>query len=1329
MPLAPTLPTTQILQPAKLPEAVAAPRPALSETAFAAFDLNSSLGALRRWPGINDPYGFGVFGDDMEPAQAGYTPFDDPQTADLQGDEWLAVANSDSPAETARHLRDLMDERKARDVLARSGGTGIAMSIAAGVLDPLTLLSIAIPVAAPATMGTRGTRIALGVAASMATDAAAEVAFHYGQPMRTWKDSALNIGAGALLTGVLGAVATRVPKSEFELVEQSLRKDLQAAPDGSLSAARADTGAFQWGAVKLEDLDMDTTAARAAAKGMNWFLRSPTLNIMQRPFVEARKLLLESVHLPWAVRGNVEKALVNPTALETVANQMHRKRLVDLLVAERDLYSKYVQKAKGTGKVLRRREFGHLAVWAARGEKVDIAEAGELGRILRGTYDADRAALRELTAAAGEAPFEGLDNYVTQMWDMHALRTNQPLFVEKMKKFLQENPILPEDTPEIQAARTRVADEGNVDTPDELVSVVAARDARKQAADAGLQARKATAADNEARANLSKLEDRVQQEASDLEGLKAERARLPQEIDRHNEEVARLTLENRSAVDDARILAQNKQAAQKALEDNRAQVSKAADDLKVAERESDSIAQELYELETRRAGLAEDIADPDKVRRAEATLDAKIERVKRRGHAAEARRQDAMNRVVEAEQTRDRLKAQLQDVRTALTEAGATVKDTRKALKGMRTKDPGALLDSLDKRIAARQKRIDALGGEIDAARKAILGPDKIADMKAIAKEVRAASRDAFKKAKEARDAASKVRAYNKAMKAAQELQRDDAELADEALNIYNNILGTHRGTLHTGTVHNPRVMRERKLNINPKDFQEFLVSDFDQIIGSYNRTMMPRIAAYKMGLDDASWKARLQAVTDEAKVLATANPEKGAEIMDQLGKTVQDLERIRARILNQVGPTGASGAEQWVRASRIMRSYNYMRLLGGQVMSSVPDLGHVVTRYGMMPTMRKLARYVGSPEFRKLSKAQANRLGAAANAILDTRVGTLADIGDPLMGGRGVGAALERGTEVASTQFSRLTLMTAWNDMLQAMTVSLESDAILRAAKNYDALSAFKRGQLAAAGFDEDTLRRLATMPVIDEDGLLRAGTDAWTDRALAEKFNGAMSSAADVMTISRGAGDLPLIMDYELAKIMLQFKSFGMAAVNRVTIPTLQGLAHRDKATYQGLVMMLTLGATVNATKDIVAGREPSTEPDDLIRGAANWSGVFAFLPDVVDPILALSPEPLRGLRSSKYTNRGPVETFLGPSIGTAGDVFGAISGVTGPTNEWDDTPSLTARELHQLRKLVPLQNHFALRQIINAVEGETAETLGLQGSVPRDFADRLTTLEEPK
>lgn len=537
-------------------------------------------------------------------------------------------------------------------------------------------------------------------------------------------------------------------------------------------------------------------------------------------------------------------------------------------------------------------------------------------------------------------------------------------------------------------------------------------------------------------------------------------------------------------------------------------------------------------------------------------------------------------------------------------------------------------------------------------------------------------------------------------------------------------ILGTVRGLADLGPASVPRALKARILDIPDEVLEPFLKHDFEEVLSGYIRSIAPQIEVRKAGFSSMTFDEELQAVADEYKALRSKlTSEKAlAESRVEEEAVLRDLRGMIARVTNQVGPKGNEYAGI-IKAARLVRSYNYVSKLGAQTLSSLSDWGHVATRYGLGRTLARTARFLTDIKANKLIREDARRMGTALDWVLDSRSSTLADIGDELGG-----TAIERGAQWATKKFTRLTGMATWNSAMKAIAASLEQDAMIRAIQKGADLSAFNRAKFAQHGIGRDELLRIGEMVSKhgdDSEGLWRFRTDLWEDREMARLVEGSIIKTGNILVIRKGAGDLPLLMNSEAARTLFQFKSFGMAAVNRILIPVAQGLSYGDAATANGFALMLALGGMTYATKEWAAGREPNLSAASLAPEMLNWSGVLGYLPDAWDPMtgLVLPKEWREKARFSRFKDNSPIQTMLGPTLGALEQAYTTSSGIA-------DAEGISQRDLHNIRKtLVPLQNLFYLRRIINALEGELGEAIDAEGATSEAFVDRITKTEKPK
>ncbi|GGB10230.1 hypothetical protein GCM10011491_42730 [Brucella endophytica] len=543
-----------------------------------------------------------------------------------------------------------------------------------------------------------------------------------------------------------------------------------------------------------------------------------------------------------------------------------------------------------------------------------------------------------------------------------------------------------------------------------------------------------------------------------------------------------------------------------------------------------------------------------------------------------------------------------------------------------------------------------------------------------------------------------------------------DDEIRDLVDETIDTILGNADGRIpYDGIISGPRgPLKERTLNIESAKIQDFLELDIEQVLQAQVRTMSADVEiAKKFG--DPTMAEEIRKVNDEAnrKIaqvdgrsdLDAAAKEKERTRLDKQRKAaVRDIEGIRDRLRGQYAlPSNPDGVV--LRAGRVARNLNYLRLLGGMKVSAIPDMGRVITVHGMtsafrdgfLPMMRNFRAFRAAAE-------EVKQAGTALDMILDTRAMAIADI----TGEFGRHSKFERGIQSLSSRFGVVSLMAPWNASMKQFAGLVTMSNVLQAAQRVAAGAASPKDirRLAASGIDEDIAQRIAkefAQHGDNQDGVLLAKAAGWSDKQAREAFRAAVVRDVDRIVVTPGQ-DKPLWMSTELGKTIGQFKSFGLSSMQRVT---LTGLQQRDAAVLNGILVSLALGAVSYWAKQTISGQPLSDNPWQWGVEAFDRSGLTGWLMEVNN----LSEKATRGRvgaslltgeQVSRYASRNVTSAFLGPTPGAIADIFQ----VSGSIFAGDTTKS----DLRKAREMIPMQNLFYLRRLFNMVEEGTGNALGL-------------------
>lgn len=583
--------------------------------------------------------------------------------------------------------------------------------------------------------------------------------------------------------------------------------------------------------------------------------------------------------------------------------------------------------------------------------------------------------------------------------------------------------------------------------------------------------------------------------------------------------------------------------------------------------------------------------------------------------------------------------------------------------------------------------------------------------------------RDAAAKIGDAENVARRADAkVDAAAKKAEEFSRlSDDEVKDLVEETIDTILGNADGRIpYDSIVSGPRgPLKERLLRIESKKIQEFLNTDIEEVLHAQVRTMSADVElAKKFGSVDMA--EQIRKINDEAnrKIAAVdgmkgkdgkpATPEAKAKERSRLDRArksaVRDIEAMRDRLRGQYAlPSNPDGIV--LRAGRVARNLNYLRLLGGMTLSAFPDMAGIVLKHGLTSTFRDgFAPLVSNMKAVKLAGAEVKAAGTALDMILDSRAMSIAEIGDQF----GRGTKFERAIKSAGTRFGVVSLMAPWNAAMKQFSGMVVMTNLLRASEKVAKGQASPKEirKLAAAGINSDLAERITKQFAKygeTQDGVFLAKAADWDDRLAKEAFRAAVVRDVDRIIVTPGQ-DKPLWMSTELGKTVGQFKSFNVSAMQRIALSALQ---QRDAETLAGVMTSLTLGAMTYVAKQAVAGKEISDDPAVWATNAFDWSGLAGWMMEVNNVAekatrgrVGLSA--LTGEQMSRYQSRNVVGAFLGPTPDAVADIFQ----VTGSMFAGDTTKS----DLHKMRQLLPFQNLFYIRGLLNQVEDATGDATNL-------------------
>lgn len=531
-----------------------------------------------------------------------------------------------------------------------------------------------------------------------------------------------------------------------------------------------------------------------------------------------------------------------------------------------------------------------------------------------------------------------------------------------------------------------------------------------------------------------------------------------------------------------------------------------------------------------------------------------------------------------------------------------------------------------------------------------------------------------------------------------------DAELKDVSDQIYERLVGAPGGRISYEAIpvalKTAPGLKERTFNIPDALVEDFLESDVERVMHHYVRTMAPDVELARRFVT-ADMAESLKKIKDAyaRKADAATSDRARIKLNAQRDADIRDVSAMRDRLRGTyAAPTNPNSLLS--RSVHLIKDWNYLRLMGGMVISSFADAARPVMAEGinrvvgagLVPMIRNLKAF-------RLAGAEVKKAGTALDMVMGSRAMSLSDLGDDF----GRNSKFERGLNAAAQVFGTAALMNPWNTALKQFTGVIIQDRILQHVASWaeGKLGAAGIERMASARIDRNMAERIARQ-FADHgetvDGTRIANTDDWTDPYARQAYRAAILKEVDHAIVTPGIGDKPLVASKllgspELAQLIFQFRSFTFASTQRILV---SGLQRRDMATLNGLLLSVSLGALTYYVKTLQAGLEPSDDPLVWLSEGVDRSGVTGSLYDINNIVekLTRGQVGVNALRGgppmSRYASRNLTGALLGPSLGTLQDVgttTGAIA--QGEASEADKRAML---------RLIPAQNLFYLRSLLD-------------------------------
>lgn len=496
--------------------------------------------------------------------------------------------------------------------------------------------------------------------------------------------------------------------------------------------------------------------------------------------------------------------------------------------------------------------------------------------------------------------------------------------------------------------------------------------------------------------------------------------------------------------------------------------------------------------------------------------------------------------------------------------------------------------------------------------------------------------------------------------------------------------------------------IKERQLNIptNMLDqFEDFMVSDTENVIRSYIRSMSVEIETNKV-FNGGKWADIVDEINLDYEKLKQANPDNGIALDKQ---RIKDIEGLKGRLDVLTGNNTPPNT-----FTKLMLGLNTATMLGGVLISSLPELAMRIVKNGLKNSSKAFKASLLDTDFRKFSREELQSIGVGIESIENTRLNQLA-----------YGDYHTKGTSDAATnmmpsvvqKFMKATGLPLWTDLGKLESGRAATFKIRDALMRYNADDAEFLAQLGVG--KKDATRALDAFDESwrnssKDNGFPKFG--AITDEYSRELIELAILKQVQSTIITPSVGTIPKwVHEHPSLRLVFQFKSFLVAMHENYL---LAGMQKPDANFMLGTAAMVFLGGVASVTKSRLRYfdddgkydelmRKYKEEPTALLYDSIDQSGALSVpteISNIMSKTVGFSPmQQAFGVdEAQRFASRNDLGALLGPTIGQLNNTSSVMSAAN-PFSEKEWTKSTT----HTARKLIPFQNLFYTRQIFDNAE----------------------------
>lgn len=500
----------------------------------------------------------------------------------------------------------------------------------------------------------------------------------------------------------------------------------------------------------------------------------------------------------------------------------------------------------------------------------------------------------------------------------------------------------------------------------------------------------------------------------------------------------------------------------------------------------------------------------------------------------------------------------------------------------------------------------------------------------------------------------------------------------------------------------------------------DLFMNDADELMQMYSRQMAGRIAMARARIENPKWvegdetpRYLLDGVTSDSEW--EIEMAKLRSVGDTTGTNAHqkaDLDRLNFAYSNIVGRPVWDEQTGYAQSLRMLRDYNFMRVMNQVGFAQVAELGNVMWQTGLratftnMPSWKAMWRNAKTGKLDDtLAQEWEDITGLGADWLRHSDMRRLDGFEQPMQGYKG-NKTIEKVDDLQQRGVRAVTAISGMapiNTALQRLTGRAIFNKFAQIAQKGD-ITADKR--MMGLGLDTAMLKRISaeikTSATFDGSRLKAMNFAQWGDQEALAAFENAAFRYARTIVQENDIGNMAMWMSKPTAKTLLQFRSFMLASWSK---QFMNGMNHLDFTTFASFATTAFLGSMTYTLREYLnsIGRPDQQEhladrlsPARLVTSGlqnSSWMGIMAPIADTAWT-RATGMDPLFDGRNTQQSS----DAFLGnPTVGLVDSILnvpGAIrNGVMGEFSEAD---------ARKLKTILAFQNAMGVVQMFNLTAG---------------------------